>query len=286
MEGRKKHFVIVTSGRTGSTAIVKWLNSSNLIRCHNEVFLSYHSESRDSFGYYVSKVLKRPWLYKLGLHWRIAGKEGRKISIKYVYQFMESLFSDPKFSAPWKDLNKKSVYNKNEFYETEKLVGFKVGYTQYYSLYGLRKWIREQDIYIIHLSRKNLLKKHISKKMADLTSVWHSQNKVNDAKLKLDIPFAISRIEAANKMVNEMNEDFKVANKNVLEIYYEDFLDLSKRKVLAQQLAEFFGEDFETFGNLETSMKKLNSNKLSDILSNYEEVKESFTNSPYKHFLD
>ncbi|MEM6965888.1 MAG: hypothetical protein AAF573_14065 [Bacteroidota bacterium] len=283
-EKRKiKKFIILTGGRTGSTAIVKWLNSSPLIRCHNEVFLAYHNTSIDSFGYYVSNVRKSPTLYKYGFHWRFAGIEKNPISVPYTNAFMNDLFYSSEFTKPWEKLSDKETYIKNENFDTEKLVGYKIGYTQYDALYGARKWIRDNNVYILQLFRKNLLKKHISKMMADKTSVWHSQDKVNNTKLNLDIKHALERIKITEEKDIAVTRELNSYQKKVLPIYYEDFV--ADKAAFSEKLATFFEEDAAIFNNLVTSLKKLNPNKLPDLLENYEEVYNSFSKTEYRKFL-
>lgn len=285
-EGKNsKKFLILTGGRTGSTAIVKWLQSSPLIRCHNEVFLAYHNTAIDSFGYYVSKTEGRPFLYKYGLHWRIAGIEGNPISVKVVNDFMDKLYYDPEFSAPWEKLSDKETYTSNVNFNKEKLVGFKIGYIQYNALYGVRNWLKENDVYVIQLFRKNLLKKHVSKMMADATSVWHSQDKVNNKKLTLDIGHALKRIKITEEKDQAMTKKLKESGKKLLQINYEDFLNASNRSKFSAEFASFFDEEKMLFDDLETSLKKLNSNRLEDLLENYDEVHKAFSQTEYAKFL-
>jgi len=284
--GLKKKFIITTGGRTGSTALVKWLNSSPYIRCHNEVFLAYKNSSIDSFGYYIANTLGKPIFQKIALHWRIAGIEGNPISLKYVDSFMKELFESKSFSAPWEKLSNQESFTRNENFNIEKLVGFKIGYTQYQALYGARKWIRENDVYVIQLFRRNLLKKHVSKMMADKTSVWHSQDKVNNVKLNLNIPFAFDRIKVAEEYDLVFTKELHKYNQRILSMYYEDFLDIDNRVNFSMEVADFFEEDSSMFLDLKTSLKKLNPNDLEDLLENYEEVHRAFSKTKYAHFLD
>lgn len=144
----------------------------------------------------------------------------------------------------------------------------------------IEDWIKFNNVYIIHLIRKNILKLIISGKTAKKRNLWHATSKTRISPIKIHLPintllWNISKIE--NKVINY---SIKFNTLPYINIYYEDLI-ADKQKV-ADQVFKFLKVD--SFQNLQLPFKKINPDSLEKILKNYEDVKKILIGSKYEHF--
>jgi len=278
-------FVIVTGGRTGSTALCEWLNSNEKVRCHMEVFIRKHYYDPDGFWYYCNKSKNHKWVYKVLLNPRVGRYPMNFFSHVYVENYLNELLNNPNFSAPYTKVEERKKYIPNDHFHQENLVGFKVTYGSLNGNSGLRKWIHKNPCKIIHLTRSNILKMIASWRLANKTKVHHSLHRNRNCKVIINTDTIISEMERHLNNITKARNRLLNGNNPVLEIDYESFF-INEPEKTKKLVRTFLGleeninhKDFEY-------TKKLNSDNLSDIVDNYEDLYRKLKGTPYEHFLN
>ncbi|VEP18894.1 putative Sulfotransferase [Hyella patelloides LEGE 07179] len=164
-------------------------------------------------------------------------------------------------------------------------VGFKLFY--YHARKGKQQEIWQyledrQDIKIIHLVRRNLLKVHVSQQMALATNSWYLKNgKKLDSNTIIELDYEQTRraFEETKKLEAE-NEIF-LKNHQILKIFYEDIV---QNNVLEMEKIQNFLEVKHT--PVYISTKKQSTKSLPKKIKNYSELKTSFQGSPYASFFE
>jgi len=275
-------FIILTTGRTGSTYLRLWVNNHPEIRCHDEVFNRGYG-ALEGFYKYVNRNYGIKALRKFfGDH--TSQFKDNPVSRGLMSNFMDKLFYDEKASGPWT-----SKENWHDFHTKDMnpdIVGFKLIYSQfYYYQHFLQPWIIKNNIRIIHLIRHNVLEVYLSFLKARKTGVYHSESEHNitENKYTVDIEDAVSTME---RMVEERKEIINLFPDNpVFEISYEDIFGSETREERMQSLFNFLGvkSDFlpETPG-----LKKVRASKLENAVANYDELCEGLKNTSFAAYIN
>ena len=246
-------FVIFTTPRTGSTLLIKSLDAHPEILCAGELFFFkgtiYHTEYKYSF-------------------WRLPFI-GNKLN--YVFNYPKLLLTLTGF------LN-------NFFADTKdgkKAKGFKLMHFQTYYTPGIFNYLKSNDVKVIVLIRKNVLRNTLSDLRARSTKIYH-----NEAGIKTDwLPkFHIDINELSKKMkqIERFNIQLEEASKNLDRkiVYYEDF---ENWQPTISGILQYLNV---TDSPLEAVSKKLNPEKLEDMIENYAEVNSWLTQNGYDKYLD
>ena len=246
-------FVIFTTPRTGSTLLIKSLDTHPEIMCAGEIFFFKGAVFHNEYKYHFIKI---PGI-------------GNKLNYVVNYPFV------------W--LKLKGFLNR--FFTSnskgEQARGFKLMHYQTYYLPGVVDYLAKEKIRVIVLIRKNVLRNTLSDLRARSTGVYHNAAgvKVNAIpKFKVDVQELgrkMREIESFNKQLDKASEklDRKI-------VYYEDFENWESCIAGVQQ---FIGVS-ET--KLAAASKKLNPERLEDMLENYDEVKNWLTVNGYSAYLD
>lgn len=193
-------FIILTTQRTGSTLLWKFLNGHPSIEGHGEMFLSTH-RGPDTYAMYKKRSVKR----------RILHYTSRQ---KILNEYMNELFQQK---------------------EKIRAIGFKLMYTQFFR--ELENWIFDNQISIIHLIRENVLKTIVSRVTAKKRSLYHAKDGdiIHDVKVKINPKKLIKNFE---KIINEVNMyKTKFQDLPYIEISYESFT--KDRENCSKKLFEF-----------------------------------------------
>ena len=243
-------FIVFTTPRTGSTLLVKSLDTHPEIFCAGEIFLlsgtQFHGECSFPF-------------------WKLPLPKKALDLLNYPKMWMSLVPFLNRFYTPVKG---------------EKAKGFKMMLFQTYYTPGLIKYIKKHNIKVILLLRENLLKNTLSDLRARNTGVYHNNGSVVEKLPKFHVD-----IDALNKKMAEIAGIQKeleniTASMDTLKITYEDFenWDATMSKVL-----NFINvKDIA----LPTVSKKLNPDKLEDMIENYDEMQTWLKQKKYAHFLD
>jgi len=177
------------------------------------------------------------------------------------------------------------AYAKQPFYVKAK--GFKVFY--YHPLDGdsaalLDDLAGDGAISVIHLKRRNILRTLISRKIASTKGVWAatSAERLNVLGPKA-VSFTVDELEDGFRRTRdwETDGDRRFAAHPLLTVYYEDLVRDPDGSLAA--VLDFLGLPHSA---LATDMRKQNPERLSDLLTNYAELKAAFAGSEWADFFE
>lgn len=246
-------FVIFTTPRTGSTLLIKSLDTHPEIMCAGEIFFfrgaAFHNEHRYPF-------IRVPLI-------------GAKLNYVVNYPFI--WLKLPGFLHRFFNGNKKG----------EKARGFKLMHYQTYYTPGILSYLKREKVKVIVLIRKNILRNTLSDLRARSTGVYHN---TGDTAARSIPRFRVNLDELARKMKeiekfnHQLEKDSATLNRRI--IYYEDFeqWDATISGVLG-----FLGVSDMP---LKAAAKKLNPEKLEDMIENHEEVRTWLRNNGYGAFAE
>ncbi len=149
-------------------------------------------------------------------------------------------------------------------------------------------FIKKNNYPVIHLIRKNILKVLVSQLLASNHNVWHAKheniNNIRETKIKLDPDKIMNQIKNRKKEMNRISSFFKSYN-NTLTIYYEDLFDETQEfsRTTIETLSDFLQVDSNKFNSKPVYVKQ--TSFLSNVIENFDEIKESLKNTEFEYFL-
>jgi len=281
----KNLFIIITSGRTGSTYIRLWLNSFLDIRCHGEIL---RGNSKDGIRMFLNQNLT------IKLFRRFFGDH--KTTFKYnpvskyfVKSYFNSLLNNPNHSAPWHTMEHWNDYLAQDSYDIgANNVGFKIifdSYQYYYYKKHLEFNFKYLNPKIILLKRKNLLELLISFKLANNSGIFHSEKDINGGyagALYLPTENIVNELDHLEELYVNMNSEFK--EYQIFNLYYEDFFYSENSIDYQNKLREFIGSKSIKQKN-PPKLKKLTKASVEEILINYNDIESILKKSKYSYCL-
>lgn len=239
-------FVIVSAPRTGSTLLVKTLNSLDGIRCHGELFnLAKVRSYQDGFDPFIASSSERQDRDK---------------------RLLQARNYDPVGFAQDVLLNKSAA------------TGFKMLYNAFLN----PRWndvtqslLATVDIRFIHLTRKNSLRRYVSEKILQAGGPNHSQaggKSNNPLKVYIDINAFLQRSTEIDAEVEKVSSVLE--NHNVLDISYERLSDNTAMTVA--HVCQFLNLKIEP-SCIVPALQKVGLADLRDSVSNYQELLENDT---------
>ena len=242
-------YILICPARTGSSALVSYLQSHPNICSHPEVFGVHTVEFYGVMGRLKPPIID--WLTELR----------RRDPIRFLNEFV--------FYAG----KRKAVGFKFKFEELS-LSQFEEA-TDY-----LR---RNTDIKIIFLTRKNLLKRYVSQYLA-----VHVNKKYNFHKGEALPPTERIRLEASECASDFVFTSRRQATYRaffsehpLLEVTYEDLVDAHDETLT--RIQDFLGVEPLA---LETKLVKIQQQPLSAVIENFEELRAYFVDTDYAVFFD
>ncbi len=139
-----------------------------------------------------------------------------------------------------------------------------------------------QDLSVIHLKRRNVLRTLTSRKLAARTNIWFQRGRNVPASDPAVVRFTPEGLEEAF----ERNEAWEASceerfrNHELLQIYYEDLVD---RPALLTDVTEFLGVRHHA---MSTSLRKQHPEHLAALISNFDELQHHFEGSRWAPFFD
>ena len=249
----KNNFVIAGLQRTGTTLIRDTLGKHKNIFTYGEVFI-----------FNKGKFIKR--------------KAGEKVPYNYR-KFIEAS-TKRKFEHYF--YNEKSLNNYlDDLYENDQYsaIGFKLMLSQLKKFPKLKELLVERNIKVIHVTRENILKTLISRKLVRVRKVFHSKVELPPLKVKLNTRKLIKRLE---KIQHDNQEWKNIFSKNpYVNVSYESFTN-NKTKEL-ENLFTFL--DVNPDYTLTSDFKKINPNSVKDIIINYDEVCSCLKGTEYENLI-
>lgn len=239
------NFVIYTTQRTGSTLLVQLLDSHPQVLCIGEAFIDseiYHAEY--SYYRYIKESIWR----------RAYSRLFRSRAVKY---YLNRFYSLPQQQA----------------------VGFKMmaSYTPQFDC--VLRYIRENDVKIIHLVRQNYLKKYLSLARASQSGQWHARKPVQPRKIHVEpnnLVQGIRRLKEEDTLLNTYLDGMPA-----LKITYQSLQQ--RQDAAVGRILDFLQVDQDI--ELTADLVKINPDSAKDVIANYEEVADSLRGTEYERFL-
>lgn len=136
----------------------------------------------------------------------------------------------------------------------------------------------------IFIHRENLLRWYVSLKVAQKSKQWSQtyQDKIVPVKLKkleINVPELLQSLDKAKEKIECLKKVFYGSRTFVLT--YEDLNEIPETKL--KEIQVFLGVKPKTLFSL---LQKQNSELLSDLITNYDEVHAALNETPYQKFLE
>lgn len=240
-------FLILCRSRTGSNLLVSLLQSHPQIRAFGEVFTSDNCIHWGYPGYLSNEILQL--------------REQKPIQFlnDVVYREVLSLVS---------------------------VVGFKLFYNHAQDKHQKVVWKYLQqmpDLKVIHLKRQNILKAHVSHKIAERNDQWillDNQQEREFEPLKLDYAECLEAFEKTRAYEHDCEQFFAQSNHPILTLNYEKLH--RKPEKTHRKLLHFLGVKQRS---LTSYTNKQNSLPLKNKVANYEDLKRKFSNTVWSIFF-
>ena len=162
-----------------------------------------------------------------------------------------------------------------------KVVGFKLFY-YHLTEEEWEKFLLPDDIQIIHLTRKNILRTIVSLDIALKTNQWHTsffRLKSAGKKTRLDTQHLLDRLEEIRVYEEITRTRFK--DRGLLEIVYENLVRDPEGEF--KRLEKYLG--INDIDPNRITLRKQNPEKLSVLIENYDEVSQALADTKYAYFL-
>lgn len=241
-------FVVLSAQRSGSTLLCGCLNRVPCVRCMSECFWPGNLVD-PTFDAFVSRV----------------APEGFANLSHDAQNYLLTRFLDA-VCVDRPDLNG---------------VGFKLLYYQFEQFPEILPWLQRRSVHVIHLFRKNTLKRLVSWIVKEKCGQSNSTRLLPQAQIRLDcenLTFLLEDMEAQNTAYKHA---FSVQN-SYLEVCYENFVACRSRETA--RIEAFL--EMGSLGRLTSNTVKVNSDLVSDIVVNYNEVVSALKETRFAHFLD
>jgi LPS sulfotransferase NodH len=244
-----RRFILLASGRTGSNFLADLLNSHPRARCFGEIF---NPSSVDR------------------IRWKCVGYETTS-------ELLQLRDDDPVA------LLERVVFSNHP--SEAQACGFKLFYyhAQKPPWDAVWPFLREdRSLEVIHLRRRNELRKHVSEEVARATGRWHIANDADahrDISLELDIERCLRAIDVFREQ--EQRALAALGPHETLDLYYEDLIQDTVARM--GEVLRFLGLDERP---LRAGTKKQIRQPLSDLISNYGEVRDALAHTRWSRFLE
>lgn len=253
--GETTKFVILGTQRTGTTLIRTSLDSHPDVQCSGEVFNLGRRPYRADDGF---------WKYSTSsVFQRIRSRLNPQA---VTSEYLQNLFNHPDYSA----------------------IGFKFMLSHSIARPYIFQMLKQHNAKAILVIRRNALKTLISRKIAASSGVYHVSKTLGARsavenwkrqKITLDCQTLTDELQ---DIVDEVQtwRDLAEGSLEMTELIYEDYLrDQDKHN---EQLQKFLNLKYS---KLNSDLKKVNADKLEQLVVNHEDVRKVLLNTDYSEFL-
>jgi len=242
-------FVVLTTQRSGSTYLVRALNSHPDITCYGELFISRethrHVGGDRRFFHYLDESYTRRLLHPFRRRHDIDA---------FLREMLVARGAG-------------------------RVAGFKLMYDQLE--WHLRAWITDNPVSIIHLVRGNCFSSLLSREVARHSGVAHTSTGVDIRPFSIDIRRFLPMLEDISTNIRNyrvMLEKFP----SVCEVTYERFF--ADPEAESARILSFLGVDPHV--SLICDLKKISPSCPEKIIANYEELISALRQRGHAHLLE
>jgi LPS sulfotransferase NodH len=146
----------------------------------------------------------------------------------------------------------------------------------------IRRWLADRrDIRVIHLERRNQLRRYLSLMIARTTGTWHATDAggTDSVRIRLDPDECLEFFSESEKLHRTYAELF--AGHPVLDVQYEELA--TDRRHVEGRVLEFLDLPGRP---LHADLVKSRTRPLAESIENYDLLRQSFAGTPYEAYLD
>lgn len=250
---KDSNFIILCPSRSGSTMLVHLLRSHPEVWCNGEVFLNNYKIGALE-GIYRKKISANNSLTE------ILENELKHDIIKFTYKYA----LDPQGRRVSGFKFKLDEYYLNEFRDIKNII------------------LQDTDFKIIFLTRKNLFDRYISWYVANYISkttlVIAQDNMPQLKKVTIDPQKCLANFHKISVLQKAIRAELH--NHRVLDIFYEDLIAAPNET--QEKICNFLEVKVR---KLCTPTKKIITQTMDELISNYNELKNFFQYTDFKHLL-
>lgn len=255
-----KKFIVLADARSGTHYFESIINQHPEIQCFHEIFSGF--EPSYFFHFLLEKI---------------------NVSNHNVH---------PSY---WPDIFDSYLSNIYSQFLNHKAVGMDIKYYQTSWVFNLFEILKQHDVRIIHLMRKNILKHHIAwilhTQRNKLGRKFHETKKVTPVKLHINLQTLILELQNRRDKIEWYKRFLADSNLEHMEIYYEDCFDNPEQ--LSQTMTPFVFDQVYDFLNiddikydLKTEYVKTNPALLCELVANYKEIVDLLTDTEWEYCLN
>jgi LPS sulfotransferase NodH len=243
-----RKFVVISTQRTGSTLLIKLLDSHPEVLCAGEIFYP-PSGSEYAIRRYIDQSLGR------SLKNQIARR-------RLVKEFLDDFYSQQGYSA----------------------IGFKFMYSQARHIPrcypSVMRYLEDNHIHVIHGVRNNLLRVVLSRVSSKSSGVYRSTTPVERKPIYLP-PKALVKELSRLREEGSRWED-RLSSLPYMQVDYESLM--SNRGAEEQRILEFVGA--EKAAELTSPFTKLAAKGVKEMIQNYDEVARELCGTEFEWCLE
>ena len=163
-------------------------------------------------------------------------------------------------------------------------VGFKLFYYHAQSQGRRQIWehLRHRDdVHIIHIMRRNILKTHLSRELGSRNDEWVSlsRGKREEAPLVLSAEDCLEQFQQTRRWEKEFGDFFEGVP--LMPVYYEDLVEDSDR--IMADVQDFLGLEIRPVVPLTHKQAR---RPISEAIANFEELRQAFRGTEWQAFFD
>lgn len=248
-------FILLAARRSGTSLVIDCLNSHPDIHCVKRAFGLEHkiknpTPDLHSGGFYLYRV--KNLINRLRYYFARSGLIG--------------------------DFLKEDVFNMDS---DIKNVGFRMIYDMSLKYPYVSEWAKNNDIKVIHLIRKNILKTYVSSMTAPIHKMHHPREgeKITTVKINLDPDKVIKELNTRLSEIDAQRNRY--TSSNYIEVFYEDFVENQDDE--SKKLLDFIGAD--NGHSLKSTLVKINPDSLEHVVENHEEIERALKGTPLEEYL-
>ncbi len=236
-------FILLGTARVGSTLLQSYLNMHPEIYCEGEIYNTDHLKMYGKPDVLIKQMNDNP--------------------LKYL-----KTYGFPEVSRKIKHAGFKLFYNHFQTENTKTIRDYLV---------------KNKDIKIIHIKRKNMLRNLVSLKIAEKTNEWRSfseKSNIDKKRICLTKEECLNEFESLEKIIATVEQNFK--EHQILDVFYKDLSENTEEVML--EVFGFLGAP--QISVKKTALKKQNREKLSQLVLNFHELKKEFQNTKWTDFFE
>ena len=237
--GSLAKFVILTRGRTGSTAIIDEIDRHHNIFCCQELFINLRA-APDLYSLYKKHGVS---FEEYGFHdkwfpiFALWSKQFKKSGLLSKLPFLKKVYNPTIVRSVNRYLDEIENYGVSLGYG---VVGFKLLEHQVAEIPGFMALLKRRGYKVIYLERKNVVRQVLSGVIANKRKKFNVKNYVSDGQLyELDLNNFKKLMKGELREIQSQKRLIGRHGFDSLSINYEDFLN--KRPAFFKRLFEFLG---------------------------------------------